>query len=73
MLKPPLTIRQVEDLAADVADVAAREMGELRNTVNEMRSRRLRSDIELTHRAEKAEKERDDLNQEMTCLLEAQR
>jgi hypothetical protein len=56
VLEPALTIRQVEEMAARVADAAASEMDDLKKQLENCRQKRLRSEIELTHRIEALER-----------------
>ena len=48
-LRPPLTIRHVEELAADVADAANSEADEMRKQVDELRRKLLKAEIELDY------------------------
>ncbi len=71
-LRPPLTIGQVEELAAAVADAANREMDTTRAQLGVCRKARLREEINLTVRAEKAEKEAAELRAELVRVAEVQ-
>lgn len=68
VLEPPMTMRQVEDVAAEAAAGALRDRWQARKQLEDVRSRSLRRDCELTHRAERAEAERDRLRAECERL-----
>ena len=55
VLEPQLTIRQVEELAARVADAAASEMDYVKQRLDDTRRKRLRSEIEMMYRIEALE------------------
>lgn len=54
-LDPPITAREVEELAAEVAEDALRDRDEALEQLEKARANRLRSEVALTSRAEKAE------------------
>ena len=61
VLSPPLTIRQVEDLAARVADAANSEADELMAALVKCRSNRLKSEIKLCAEIDRLREELDEL------------
>jgi hypothetical protein len=49
VLEPPITIRQVEELAARVVDAAIPEVDMLIDKIERLRKKHLRAEIEIEH------------------------